>query len=70
MLSSEFGAGIPLAGRVLLSSHELLTYSRVCRMQFGSEGECVTVRPTRSACSLLSERKEHLNGSPGEKALI
>lgn len=65
MLSSEFGEGILLAGRVLLSSNELLTNGRVCRMQFGREGECVTVRPTRSACVLLPERKEHLNGSPG-----
>lgn len=38
MSSSEFGGGLPLAGRVLLSSHELLTNSRLCRMQFGSEG--------------------------------
>lgn len=39
-------------------------------MHFGTEGECVTVRPTRSAHALPAERKEYLNGSPGEKALI
>lgn len=37
MLTSESGGRSRLVGRVLLSSNQVLTKSRVCRTWFGSE---------------------------------